>query len=262
MSMGFGLFGYRKNTYSDYINKTARRMATAKRLNSSADDSAMLSIADKIQATLNDCDNSMDTSVNMASLLKTAENGMDTITESLLQLRQLGLASQNGILNDANKALLQDEVDLLISHIDYIAATTQFSDKKLLDDEGTNDFHIASNISEKNADISIAAISSDSLGLADLDVTGYFDISIIERALIQVSATKALMGESVNNLRHTAAQPRQININQTGAFSRMLETNYIKEPGNFNTNRLLEQYNRFTVKNQMNGIGDSVNTRL
>ena len=261
MGMAIGASKYSKSTYSDIINRPAQRMASGKRISSAADDSSMLAIADKIRSLINGLDKGSDNSCDMKNLLKTADGGLATITDSLQRIRQLGLQAQNGIYSPLDKSILQDEVDLLIEHIDYAASTTRFNNKNLLDGSAGS-LHTASDAHGKGIDISIGSVSSASLGLSGLDITGYFDLSQIDHALEKVSSARSLIGASINRLDYTADYTQRASVQQSEALSRILDTNYAKESSRFKTNRIIEQYRNFTMKNHMYSMGNFVNMLL
>ena len=261
MGMSIGSPTYRKSTYSDYINRPAHRMASGRRINSAADNSSMLAIAEKIRSLINGLDKGSDNSCDMKNMLKTADGGMATIADSLQRIRQLGLQAQNGVYSPLDKSLLQDEVDLLIEHIDYAASATRFNNKNLLDGS-INNLHTASDAGAKGMNISIDSVSSTSLGISGLDITGYFDISQIDKALEKVSSARSSIGASMNRLDYTVDYTQRASVKQAEALSQILDTNYAKESTLFKTNRIMEQYRNFTMKNHMYSMGNFVNMLL
>jgi len=261
MSAAVGSSLYNKSICNNYSNRPTQRMASAKRINSAADDAAMLAIADKIQALINGLDKGTDNSYDMKNLLNTADGGMSSISESLQRIRELSLQAENDIYTDEDKALLQDEVNQLLQHIDLTASTTQFNNKNLLDGS-SNNLHTASDAHGNGVKVSVGSVSTASLGIANFDITGYFDISVVDKAIEKVGSARSLIGASMNRLDYTIDYTQQAGVNQAEALSRILDTDYAKETISFKTNRLLEQYRNFSIKSKMNSMGNLVNMLL
>jgi len=261
MSTTIGSSAYNNSIYSNYSNKPAQRMASAKRINSAGDDAAMAAMAEKLQALINGLDKGTDNSYDMQNLLKTAEGGMSAISDSLQRIRELSLKSQNGIYTDADKELIQHEVNQLLEHIDFTVSATQFNGKNLLDG-GANNLHTASDAHGNGMNVSIGSVSSSSLGIAGLDITGAFDLSKIDKALEQLGSVRSLIGASVNRLDHTIDHTQRASVHQAEALSRIIDTDYAKESISYNTNRLLEQYRNFSLKSQLNSMGNQAHMLL
>lgn len=254
-------FNYNPSIYSRNNDKSAQRMASSKKINSAADDASGLAISEKIQALINGLDKGTDNSYDMQGLLKAADGAMSTISDSLLRIRELGLQAQNGIYNDDDKALLQQEVNQMLEHIDHTASTTQFNNKNLLDGSA-KDLHTASYADGGGMNVTIGSLSTASLGVSGFDVTGNIDLSKIDDAISQVSSARSNIGASVNRADYTIEYTQKAAATQAEAKSRIFDTDYAKESISYSTNRLLQQYRNFSLKNQMNSAGNLVNLLL
>jgi flagellin len=236
-------------------------MASGKKINSAADDAANLAISEKIQALINGLDKGTDNSYDMQGLLKTADGSMDTIHDSLQRIRELGVQAQNGIYNDSDKALLQDEINQLKDHISSTAEGAQFNGKNILDGTFTN-MNTASYADGTGMQASVGNMSLESLGIENFDVTSDFDLSDIDKAIEQVSSARSSVGSQINRLDYTISHTQRTAVNQIESQSRILDTDYGKESINFNTNRIMQQYRNFSMKNQMANMGNIVNMLL
>lgn len=261
MSMAINSVKYTPSAYSSNFNKSAQKMASGKKINSAADDAAGLAISEKLQAIINGLDKGTDNSYDMQGLLKTADGGLDTIHDSLQRIRELGVQAQNGIYNDSDKALIQNEINQLIDHIDTTSSNSQFNNKNLLDGSFQN-MHTASYADGSGMSVSIGSLSAESLGIKDFDVTGSFSLDAIDNAINQVSTARSSIGAQVNRLDYTINHTQKTAVDQAEAKSRIFDTDYGKESINYNANRIMQQYQNFMLKNRMANMGNVVNMLL
>ena len=242
-------------------NRPAQRLASGRRINSAADDAAGLAISEGLQALIRGLEQGTRNSGDMQSLLTTAEGGMGGITDSLQRVRELGLQAQNSILTPDNRALLQQEVDQILNHIDRTATSTQFNTRNLLD--GTaQDLHTASYGDGSGMSVSIGSFTTQSLGVDGFDVTGDFDLRVIDEALSQVSGARANIGAATNRLDFTMQTTSITAENLSAANSRIADADMGRESISFNINRVLEQYRMFSLRSQMARQGNLLNLLL
>ena len=109
------------------------RLSSGLRINSASDDAAGLSVSNKMTANIKDYDLSVRNSIDMISLLSTAESALATISGIQTRLMELAVQSANGIYTQQDRDSMEMELYELVAEIDRIAANTKFSDVKLLD---------------------------------------------------------------------------------------------------------------------------------
>jgi flagellin len=124
----------------DSLMKSGRAMATAmdrlstgKRINSAKDDTAGLSISNRMDAQIRGLTMAVKNANDGISLMQTAEGALDEVTNSLQRMRELAVQAANGTNNALDRAALDAEVQQLKSEIDRTAKTTQFNSINLLD---------------------------------------------------------------------------------------------------------------------------------
>ena len=109
------------------------RLSTGKRINSAKDDTAGLSISNRMDAQIRGLTMAVKNANDGISLMQTAEGALDEVTNSLQRMRELAVQAANGTNTTQDRAALDAEVQQLKSEIDRTAKTTQFNSINLLD---------------------------------------------------------------------------------------------------------------------------------
>ena len=113
--------------------KPMERLSSGLRINSASDDAAGLAVANKMTANIKDYDLSIRNSVDMISLLSTAESALDQITNVQQKLANLAVQSASGTYEQQDRDSMELELYALVAEIDRIAINTKYSDVSLLD---------------------------------------------------------------------------------------------------------------------------------
>ena len=115
------------------LSTAMERLSTGKRINSAKDDSAGLSISNRMDSQIRGLTMAVKNANDGISLMQTAEGALDEVTNSLQRMRELAVQAANGTNNALDRAALDAEVQQLKSEIDRTAKTTQFNSINLLD---------------------------------------------------------------------------------------------------------------------------------
>ena len=106
------------------LNQAIERLSSGLRINSAKDDAAGLAIANRFQTNLN-ADTQIHRGVNDgASLIQTADGGLENINNLLQRSRQLAVQASTETLADTDRAALHQEFTQLRAEIDRIANDT------------------------------------------------------------------------------------------------------------------------------------------
>lgn len=237
--------GIAKNQMSDALTK----LTTMQRINSAADDAAGLAIMEKMEAQIEGLERGSQNTLDMQGLLKTAEGGLSVIDDSLNRIRELSVQASNGIYTDEDRALIQNEVSQLIQGIDDIARSTQYNNMNILDGSFTNR-QTASSPDGSGVTVSIADMSASALGLEDYDVTGSFDIDVIDKALNAVSTTRSYLGSLSNRMDYTVDSNSIMMLNQMAAKSRIADLDIAKVSTDASRERIMNEIQIYSQKRQ------------
>ena len=217
---------------SQGLYQNYRQLASGKRINSAADDAAGLAIAEKMLTQSNGYDVGWRNAATSQDMVNVADGGLSTITDSLQRIRELGVqASNTAIYGDSERKMMQQEIDQLKDTISDAAKNTRFNTMSLLDGKMGS-----------SMDINMPNATLEALGIADFDVTGDFDLSVIDDAIDKVSSARGEMGATYNRLGYTMNYNSYASLNTTAARSRIEDLDFPKAISDMKKNSLLEEY--------------------
>jgi flagellin len=214
------------------------RLSSGYRINRAADDAAGLAISERLrgQAQRNVQD--------AVSLVQTAEGSLTEVHAMLQRVRELAVQYKNGSLSTADRTAIQSEVYQLASEIERIGSSAQFNGINLLNSAQTISFQVGA---QDNQTITVSTISlgSSTGGVGSLyfalSSTGSTDISEIDAAIDNVSATRAQFGAVQNRLEYTLQNAAIYQENLTSSESRIRDVDMAAEMVNFTKLQILQQ---------------------
>ncbi|MBR1804943.1 MAG: flagellin [Selenomonadaceae bacterium] len=112
--------------------KSLTKVSTGEKINSAQDDSAAFSISERMRNRIRSLEQAHRNTQNGNSMIRTASEAVDTITETLRSLKEKAINAANDANTDDDRKTLQKEVDQLIDQIDDTALVT-FNGKYLID---------------------------------------------------------------------------------------------------------------------------------
>ncbi len=237
------------------------QLASGKRINSAADDAAGMAIAQKLESQANGYDAGTRNARMGQAMLNTAEGGLSSIADSLQRMRELSVQAANTALyTPADIQAMQDEVEQLKGTIQDAAKNTQFNTMSLLDGSKA-DWNMATNPNGNGMTIQTANSTLDTLGIADYDLTGDFDIGKLDDAIQKVNDARSSIGASSNALDHTINYNKYASYNLTASQSALEDLDIPKAVSEKEKNRVIEEYQIFFMKKRMEEE-DNVNRLL
>ena len=238
-------------TQNSYLEDIYKRMSSGKRVNSAADDAAGLAILEKLEAQVNGLERGTQNTREMGDLLRTAEGGLASISDSLQRVRELSLQAMNATLGDDDRQKIQYEIDQQLQHVAKAADSTEYNTMRLLDGSFA-DMNTASSPSGKGMQITIENTTLEGLGLKDYSVLdGKPDLSVIDEAMTRVNASRAKIGASQNTLDHTVLANQISHENMVISASRIADMDMAKGSMELSAARVKEQYQTFMLKKQI-----------
>ncbi len=248
MSMSIGSV-HNRDSYNVYS-----QLSSGKRINRAADDASGLAIAQKLLRNQTGLDVGAQNTRDGMGALNVADGAMDGIMDSLQRIRELSLRSMNGLYSDSDRESFQTEINGLLEGIQSTAKATSLNEQKLLDGSMA-DLHLATNPSGGGMDIQMEDVTLQALGLEGYDVTGDFDLSVLDRAMDKVSQARGNMGAATNRLEHTYNYNLQASENLLGARSRIEDLDIPKAVSEKQKQQLLSQYKNLMLRRQMTEKG-------
>lgn len=243
------------NVSTRSLYKNYQQLSSGKRINSAADDAAGLAIAEKLKSQSNGYDVGRRNAATSQDMVNVADGGLSTITDSLQRIRELGVqASNTAIYGASERKMMQQEIDQLKETISDAGRNTTFNTMNLLDGSmGAS--HVASGPDGGGMDINMPDATLAALGIADFDVTGDFDLSVIDDALNKVSSSRSEMGAAYNRLDHTMNFNSYASLNTTASRSRIEDLDIGQAVSDMKKNSLLQEYRLMMQKKQQEDNG-------
>ncbi|MBR1602747.1 MAG: hypothetical protein IJ667_04840 [Synergistaceae bacterium] len=165
------------------LDDTIGELSSGLRIKEAADDSAGLSISEKMRAQIYGYDQAAENSQDGLSMLQTAEGGLGEIQSIMQRMRDLAVQGANDTLTALDRSYVQFEFGELRNEINHIAETAEFNGKKLLNGDAgalwsSSDLETKAIINggiygyEGNYEISVKA----SVGDAEIQKTNIFTL--------------------------------------------------------------------------------------
>lgn len=232
------------------VSKSYEQLSSMKKLNSAADNAAGLGIVEKLNSQTNGYDVGANNAKTGQDLLKTAEGGLSSISDNLQRMRELALQASNGIYTASDKAAIQEEINQLKQGIQDAAKGTEFNTLKPLDGSMA-DLNLALNPDGTGMEIKMYNSTLESLGIADFDVTGSFNIEDIDNAISMVNEARGSIGASYNALEHTVNYNSLASENLTAASSRIEDLDVEEAISEMKKQEVLNNYALFVQQVKM-----------
>jgi len=109
------------------LNQAIERMTTGYKINSAKDDAAGYAIAKNMDVKLSSYEVAMSNTMMATSLLSTATNSMDILTDHLQRIRDLCEQAANGTYSEDSRFAIQTEIDQRIDEINRIIDITEYN---------------------------------------------------------------------------------------------------------------------------------------
>lgn len=202
--------GYKKNITA---NATAmERISSGKKINSAKDNPLKIEQSENFRMQIRALEMANKNLQDSTSMIQVADTAMGTISEALIRMKELTVQAANEVTNEADRKLIQDEIDVLRSHIDDTAKNTEFNGNKLLVNGNVTDnskpdyveMQIGANVGD-SIGIPFFNVSSEALGIDKLDVVNDATkaLNSIDEALKNVNGCRAKYGAVQNRLENS-----------------------------------------------------------
>jgi flagellin len=265
--------GLRVNTNSASINAqrnlsnvterlggSFRRLSTGLRISTAADDAAGLAISERLRSQIRSLDQAKRNANDGISLVQTAEGALNEMSNILTRLRELAVQASNGSVSNADKDTLDEEFQSLVSEINRIGRSTEFSGIKLLDGSSSSvsfqvGFGTAAGIDTIGVSLSPALSTTLSLQSLDIGSGGVTTTAItnIDAAINTVSSLRGSLGAVQNRLGSTINNLAITVENLSAAESRIRDVDVAFETAQLTRNSILQQAS-ISVLSQANSL--------
>lgn len=234
---------------NERIGISSERLVTSQRINSARDDAAGLAISTRFDASVNGRTVAIRNAGDGISLAQTAEGELGSVNSALQRLNELSLQSANGSLNDADRATLTAEADGLVAQINDTVERANFNGISLLKDQSTLNFAVGPD--GESVDLQTSDLSSflDSVNSIDLSTQAGASSAIgtLQAATTTISEQRVNFGALQNRFESTITSLETSRINESGALSRIRDTDYAAEVTALARDRILSETTIATI---------------
>lgn len=202
--------GYKKNIAAN--SAAMEKISSGKKINSAKDNPLKIEQSENFRMQIRALEMANKNLQDSTSMIQVADTAMGTISEALIRMKELTVQAANEVTNEADRKLIQDEIDVLRSHIDDTAKNTEFNGNKLLVNGNVTDnskpdyveMQIGANVGD-SIGIPFFNVSAETLGLDKLDVVNDATkaLNSIDEALKDVNGCRAKYGAVQNRLENS-----------------------------------------------------------
>jgi len=260
------------------MEQAMERLSSGKRINSSMDDAAGLTIANSMSSRITSLNQAARNANDGISFMQVAEGALEEVTAMLIRMRELAVESLNGTYSTDDRDNLELEYDALSAEITRISDNTLFNGLSPIGTSATLTFQVGFASSDiikvTTADMmasTIGASSSAGVSVGSTTITGTTYASVatdagsalitLDEALQDVDSFRARLGAAANRLEHSANNLYSRVEAQSSARSRIEDADYAVESANLARAQVLQQAGTAMLA-QANASGATILTLL
>lgn len=193
--------GYKKNIIDN--SAAMEKISSGKKINSAKDNPLKIEQSENFKMQIRALEMANKNLQDSSSMIQVADSTMGTISEALIRMKELTVQAASETTNEADRNIIQSEIDQLKSYIDDTANNTEFNGNKLLVNGNVTDnskpkyveMQIGANVGD-SIGIPFFNVSSETLGIDKLDVVNDAAkaLNSIDEALKDVNGCRAKYG--------------------------------------------------------------------
>ena len=197
------------STTTRALNKTIGRLSSGLRVESAADDAAGLAVTENMRGQMRGYQQAVRNANDGISILQTAESAYQSISDTLIRMRELAVEAANDSLSDTERGFLDTEFQDLEAEITRISDVTEFNGISLLDGTagaaGTMTFQVGTRNSA-NDRITVDLTDQDSTNLGvngsavDTRANAQTAIDELDTALESLNTDRSVLGSTISSL--------------------------------------------------------------
>jgi len=279
------------DTYRNYsasqagMERNIERLSSGLRINKAADDSAGLSISNRMDNQVRGLQQANRNAQQGNNLLQTAEGGLNEISSILGRMRELAVQAASDTSAATDRDSLNLEVGQLKNEITRIAQSTEYNGLTLLtgsydgatatealtlqigaDNAATNqleiqvgDFQVNSATFGKTDTVNTTAIDASSATFLDVDTLSNAQATItnLDTMIDAVNNARGEIGASQNRLEYTSSNLMNSVQNNAASMSTIRDADFAAEAADLAKNQILVQSGTAMLA-QANGLSQNV----
>ncbi len=234
------------------ISSSINSMYTSMRANptkTAADGAAELAISEKTTSQVNGYAQGSENVSAGKAVANTSDGIWGQISDYLDEIKEIAIASINGTASESDKQSMQNQIEQYKQGIADIASTTKYNETTLANGS-TSSINIVTDGSGSSLSVSSGNATLEALGIADLDVTGDFDMESIDNAISIASSNRSSLGSQSNALDYVALYNQTAMYNLTAAENSPTLESYLSQSNENQKEQLLTDVSMQMQKNQ------------
>lgn len=237
---------------SGEFNRSAERLSSGKRINSSSDDAAGNAVALKMAALIDGKNMAIKTIGDGIALLEIQDSGLAEIQNIVLRLRELALQTASGSYTDNDRSMAQIEFEALGSQIDNLVLSASYNTRKTINGANAPGSNAIMTLQagsgadeaiqiEKGAGTYIGnqiqggAISIDTVSNAKSAIT------VLDNALSDTLTARAINGASKNRLLSVIANLSSSVVMAAQSLGRIIDADMASEASQLSKFKILNE---------------------
>ncbi len=219
------------NSINRDLGMHQERLATGKRINSSADDPSGYVISKKMEGRIRSMNSAIDNVGDAQSTYGVAEGAYQKVADLLVQIKEKQTRFINGAFGSDEKNAIATEIASLASEIDDLVLNTKFNGSVLLDSTYSQAFQVGEASTETFTVTFSASVSSTALlGTAAGSITSANVSSLTADAgLATTNSAIGIIGASLNRLSAKESNLNTAVTNTESAKSRIFDADIARE---------------------------------
>ncbi len=242
------------NLSNQRLNNSIDMLSSGSKLGNAANDASGLTIANQLSAQVSGLGQAIMNSNDSIGMIQIADGAMSGISDNMDRIRELTLKASSGIMNDANRAAIQQEIDGLLESSDQIVNSTSYNGIKLLNGTGggLGDGTFVTQSGANSGDTQSMKIGDASvlslLGSIDVTSADGLDAALesIDRARGSIDNIRSELGASQNQLMSNIRNISVTQVNVASAESQISDVDFAQESANFSQANIMSQIGSFT----------------
>ena len=235
------------------LEKAMERLSSGKRLNSSRDDAAGMSVVTRMTSQIQGLNMAVRNANDGISMANTYDAAAEEVGNVLSRMRELAVQMTSGTYKDTDRTNANEEFSALATEVDRIANNTRFNAQVVADGAAGTSGAVTIQVDEaSNGATSNITLTFTSLKGSDL-VSGFGSqvvssssaagtaIGKIDTALETLNTNRAKVGSVVNRIEHTVAVLMNTVQRTEESRSRIQDTDYAAESANLARANVLAQ---------------------
>ncbi|MBD89531.1 MAG: flagellin FliC [Deltaproteobacteria bacterium] len=229
------------------VHEAVNRMSSGLRVQSASDDAAALSTAENMRAQRRGIQQAIRNANDGVSILNTTEATYQSVSDTLVRMRELSVQAASDGLTDAERGHLDQEFQLLIQEIDRMASVAQFNDIQLADGSVPSlTFQVGyRNSGDDQITATLNDLRSAALGVngQEVDTRAEAQVSIdaIDSAMETLSDDRSVIGSTINRLQAAVSNLMQTDANFGEAVGNARDADIGAESIGFAREQVLQQ---------------------